>query len=388
MPKAAHNIATLRKRARHALPRPIFDYIDGGAEDEVSLRQSTHGFDTYDLLPRMLADVSTLRTQTQLFGRTISWPLMLAPTGLTRLFHRDAEAGVAAGVQGMDIPYCLSTLGTTTIEEFAEQVDGPKLFQIYIFKDRGLTQEFVDLARAAGYDGLVLTVDTLVAGKRERDIVNGLSLPPRLTLRGFLGFAARPRWSIPALFGRKFDFVNVAHRVTAMDGGPTSLADYVNGQFDRSLTWKDVEWLAQKWGGPLAIKGILAPDDARRARDAGADHIMVSNHGGRQVDGCASPIDQIAPIADAVGGEVKIICDGGIRRGSHIMKALALGADACAVGRPYLYGLAAAGAHGVRNAVDILHDEFTRCMILAGCPDVAQLDGRFLRNQAQAPHPA
>lgn len=369
-----HNVASLRRAAMRQLPRPIFDYIDGGAEDEVALDRACSAFSDYELAPRGLVDVSTLDTQVSLFGRTIPLPLMLSPTGLTRMFHPEAEAGVARAADGAGLPSCLSTLGTTTIEEFAGLTSAPKLFQIYIFKDRGLTREFVARAREAKYDGLVLTIDTLVAGKRERDMVNGLSLPPRLTPRSFLDFALRPRWSLPVLFGRKFDFVNVAHRVTAMDGGPTSLADYVNGQFDRSLTWRDVEWLASEWSGPLAIKGVLSAEDARRSGDAGADTVMVSNHGGRQLETAIPPIDAIAPIADAVGGRMTIICDGGVRRGLDIVKALALGATACSVGRPYLYGLAAAGEAGVARALAILREEFERSLILLGVGRVADLD--------------
>jgi len=362
------------------LPRPIFDYIDGGSEDEVALRRSTRAFDRYELLPRMLADVQNISMETELFGRKIPLPLMLAPTGLTRLFHKEAEVAVARAASTAGLPYCLSTLGTTTIEDFAHAMPGPKLFQIYIFKDRGLTEEFIDRAQACGYDGLVLTLDTLVAGKRERDLRNGLSLPPRLTPRGFLGFAMRPRWSFPALFGRKFDFVNVSHRVAAMSAGSTSLQDYVNGQFDRSLTWKDLEWLAGRWRGPLAVKGILHPEDARKAADSGADTVIVSNHGGRQLESAASPVEQIAPIADAVGGRMKIICDGGIRRGSHIVKALALGADACSIGRPYLYGLAGGGSDGVTRVLDLLRDELDRCMILSGTAALTHINGEMIRS--------
>jgi L-lactate dehydrogenase (cytochrome) len=368
------NVAALRAAAARELPRPIFDYIDGGSEDEVALARSVSAFDGYEMAPRALVDVSTLDTGVELFGRRWPMPLMLSPTGLTRLFHPQAEAAVARAAGKAGLAYCLSTLGTTTIEEFARLNDAPKLFQIYIFKDRGLTREFVARARDAGFDGLVLTIDTLVAGKRERDMVNGLSLPPRLTPRSFMDFALRPRWSLPVLFGRKFDFVNVAHRVVAMDGGPTSLADYVNGQFDRSLTWRDLEWLAAEWNGPLAVKGILSPKDARHAGDAGADTIIVSNHGGRQLETATPPIEAIAPIADAVGGRLKIICDGGIRRGLHIAKALALGADACSIGRPYLYGLAAGGEAGVTRALAILREEFERSLILLGVGRAADLD--------------
>lgn len=378
-----YNIKAVRKSAKHALPRPIFDYIDGGAEDEVALRRSTSAFDDYELAPRMLTDVSEVRTETEIFGRRIPWPLMLAPTGLTGLFHAGAERAVARAASNAGLPYCLSTLGTTTIEEFGSAVTGPKLFQIYIFKDRGLTEEFIDRARDNGYDGLVLTVDTLVAGKRERDLVNGLTLPPRLTPSSFLDFAAKPHWSLPVLFGRKFDFVNVAHRVATMSSSPTSLAAYVNGQFDRSLTWNDVEWLAARWKGALAVKGVLHPDDAVKAADAGADTVMVSNHGGRQLETSVTPIDQIAPIAQAVGGRMKIICDGGVRRGSHILKALALGADACSIGRAYLFGLAAGGAEGVERVLAILREEFDRNMVLTGVQDVERIDSTIISHRSR-----
>lgn len=379
-----HNIATLRAQAARRLPLPIFEYIDGGAEDEVALRRSTSAFDRYEFTPTALVDVSSIDRSVSIFGRRIPWPLMLSPTGLTRLFHPEAELAVARAASAANLPYCLSTLGTTTIEELAAASQGPKLFQIYLFKDRGLSREFVARARDASYDGLVLTVDTLVAGKRERDIVNGLSLPPRLTPKSFVDFMLRPRWSLPALFGRKFDFVNVAHRVTAMDGGPTSLAKYVNGQFDRSVTWRDVEWLAAEWGGRFAVKGIVTPEDARSAGESGADTVMVSCHGGRQLDTTIPPIDAIAPIADAVGGRLTIICDGGIRRGAHIAKALALGANACSIGRPYLYGLAAGGERGVAQALHILHEEFERAMILLGAASVSDLDRRYLRTPGWA----
>jgi len=376
-----HDIEDLRRRASKVLPRPVFDYLDGGAEGEIALRDATDAFDSVSLVPRLLRDVSALGMEAQLFGRRVPLPLMLSPTGLTRLFHKDSESAVARAASDAGLPYCLSTVGTTLMEDFAKLQTGPRLFQIYIFKDRGLTEEFVNRAKAGGYDGLVLTVDTLAQGKRKRDMVNGLSLPPRLTLKGFMGFALRPRWSIPALFGPKFEFVNVAHRATALQGRSTSPADYVNSQFDRTLTWRDVEWLAERWGGPLAIKGLLSADDAVAAADSGADTVMVSNHGGRQLETAAAPFDQISPIADKVKGRMTIICDGGIRRGSHIFKALARGADACAIGRPYLYGLAAGGEAGVRRALSLLRDEFEHTMILSGTSNIEQIGSELLQRR-------
>jgi len=375
----ANNIADLRALARRRLPRPIFDYIDGGADDELTLRRNSSAFADYEIVPDVLTDVSHIRTETHLFGQAVRWPLMLSPTGLNRMFHRDAELAVARAAAKHGLLYGLSTLGTTRIEELAKEFAGPKVFQIYVFKDRGLTAEFVARCKDAGFHGLALTVDTPVAGNRERDRVNGLSLPPRLTLKSFLNFALHPGWSLPALTGSKFDFANVSHKVDTLASGPMSLFDYIGGQFDRSLTWRDVEWLAAEWGGPLAIKGLMTPEDARHAIASGATGVMISNHGGRQLDGAPAPIDQVAAIRDAIGDGPDVICDGGVRRGSDVVKALAMGATACSIGRPYLYGLAAGGEAGVDRALSLLFDEFERTMILAGINDVAGIETRHVR---------
>ena len=375
----ANNIADLRALARRRLPRPIFDYIDGGADDELTLRRNSSAFADYEIVPDVLTDVSHIRTETHLFGQAVRWPLMLSPTGLNRMFHRDAELAVARAAAKHGLLYGLSTLGTTRIEELAKEFAGPKVFQIYVFKDRGLTAEFVARCKDAGFHGLALTVDTPVAGNRERDRVNGLSLPPRLTLKSFLNFALHPGWSLPALTGSKFDFANVSHKVDALASGPMSLFDYIGGQFDRSLTWRDVEWLAAEWGGPLAIKGLMTPEDARHAIASGATGVMISNHGGRQLDGAPAPIDQVAAIRDAIGDGPDVICDGGVRRGSDVVKALAMGATACSIGRPYLYGLAAGGEAGVDRALSLLFEEFERTMILAGINDVAGIETRHVR---------
>jgi L-lactate dehydrogenase (cytochrome) len=375
----ANNIADLRRLARRRLPRPIFDYIDGGADDEVTLARNMSAFSTYEIVPDVLTDVSRIATATTLFGEPVDWPLMLAPTGLTRMFHGDAELAVARAAAKHNLLYSLSTLGTTRLEALAWSFGGPKVFQIYIFKDRGLTAEFVARCKAAGFHGLALTVDTPVAGNRERDRVNGLSLPPRLTLRSMLSFAAHPSWSIPALRGSRFDFANVSHRVDALAAGPMSLFDYIGAQFDPSLKWADVEWLAREWGGPLAIKGVMTPEDARRAIVSGATGVMISNHGGRQLDGAPAPVDQIAAVRETLGDGPDVICDGGIRRGSDIVKALALGATACSIGRPYLYGLAAGGEAGVDRALTLLREEFVRTLTLAGLNDVASVVRRHVR---------
>ena len=379
----ANNIADLRRLARRSLPGPIFDYIDGGADDEVTVARNMSAFSAYEILPDVLTDVSSIRTAATLFGEPVAWPLMLAPTGLTRMFHEGAELAVARAAAKHGLLYSLSTLGTTRLEALAEAFDGPKVFQIYIFKDRGLTAEFVARCKDAGFHGLALTVDTPVAGNRERDRANGLTLPPKLTLRSMLSFAAHPFWSIPALSGSKFDFANVSHRVDALAAGPMSLFDYIGDQFDPSLTWADVEWLAREWGGPLAIKGLMTPEDARRAIASGATGVMISNHGGRQLDGAPAPVDQITAVRDALGDGPDVICDGGIRRGSDVVKACALGASGCSIGRPYLYGLAAGGEVGVGRALTLLCQEFERTLTLAGVNDVDRLARRHVR---RVPH--
>lgn len=375
----AINVADVRLMARRRLPRPIFDYIDGGADDEVSLRRNVSAFAGYELVPDVLNDVSHIRTETTIFGQPSRWPLMLSPTGLTRMFHGHAELAVARAAARHGLIYSLSTMGTTRIEELAQTFAGPKIFQIYIFKDRGLTAEFVARCKDAGFHGLVLTVDTPVAGNRERDRVNGLSLPPRLTFKSLLSFALHPTWSLPALTGSKFDLANVSHRVDALATGPMSLFDYIAGQFDRSVGWREVEWLAREWNGPLAIKGVMTPEDARGSIASGATGVMISNHGGRQLDGAPAPVDQIEAVRMAVGDGVDVICDGGIRRGSDVVKALALGATACSIGRPYLYGLAAGGEDGVDRVLTLLRDEFERTLTLAGVNDAALLSRRNVR---------
>jgi L-lactate dehydrogenase (cytochrome) len=332
----ALNIGDLRLLARRRLPRPVFDYIDGGADDEVSLARNSNAFSDYEFLPEVLTGVSSVRTDTEVFGQRVTWPLILAPTGLTRMFHPQAELAVAHAVARQGLAYCLSTMGTTRLEELGAAFGGPKVFQIYVFRDRGLTAEFVALCKDAGFHGLALTVDTPVAGNRERDRLNGFSLPAKLTVRSLLSFAVHPRWSIPALTGSKFNLANVSHRVDALAAGSMSLFDYIGDQFDPGVTWKDVEWLAREWNGPLAIKGVMTPEDARKAIGSGATGVMISNHGGRQLDGASAPIDQIAAVRDVLGPKPEVICDGGIRRGSDVVKALALGASACSIGRPYL----------------------------------------------------
>ncbi|MDX2058440.1 MAG: alpha-hydroxy acid oxidase [Gemmatimonadales bacterium] len=366
-----HNIADLRRVAQSRLPAPMFHYIDGGSDDEWSLRRNTSAFEDYQVWPNYLRDISSIDLSTTLFGQPIQWPVFLAPTGMSRLFHHEAEPAVARAAQKSGTFYTLSTMGTTRIEDIAAQGAGPWMFQIYILKDRALTAEFVARCKAAKFQALCLTVDTALAGNRERDRRTGMVLPPRFSLKSFASFAAHPRWAFHLLRNPNFQLANVVHRVG--DLNTVSLIDYVNGQFDRTVTWDDVAWLVEQWGGPFVLKGLQSPADAKRAVDVGATAIMISNHGGRQLDSAPAPVDCIAPIRDAIGNKLELICDGGIRRGTHVIKALALGADACSIGRAYLYGLAAGGQAGVERALTLLRAEVERSLALLGCRRLDEL---------------
>ncbi|MGQ0587308.1 MAG: alpha-hydroxy acid oxidase [Gammaproteobacteria bacterium] len=369
-----HNIEDLRGRARRKLPAPMFHYIDGGADDEWTLRRNTTAFEQWALEPRYLVDASGVSAATRVLGCELRVPYFLSPTGMSRLFHHHKELGVARAAARHGTLYSLSTLATSSIEDVAAAAPGaPHMFQVYVLKDRGLTQELLQRARKAGYQALCLTVDAAVAGNRERDRRHGMTMPPRLSARSFLSFVASVEWSLNFLRDPDFRLANVAHRVDALGKGAMGLIEYVNSQFDRSVTWKDAAWLAREWGGPFAIKGMSSVDDARRAIDAGATAAMLSNHGGRQLDGVAAPSEALGPIREAVGDKLELIVDGGIRRGTHILKALALGANACSIGRPYLSGLAAGGEAGVERALTLLSDEVARGLALLGCRSLRDL---------------
>ncbi len=347
--------------------------MEGGADDEVTLRRNTAGFDRWAFLPRPLTDVSAIDTRTTILGHTIDWPVMLAPTGLSRLFHPDGERAVARAAAASGSVYCLSTMASTSIEDVAKASAGPKWFQVYCFRDRELTREFLTRAKAAGYTGLCVTVDVQVHGNRERDRRSGMTIPPRLTLASLGRFAGRPGWVLDYLRSDTPILANVAHKIAEGSKETTTLPGYVSRQFDPTLTWKDIGWMVSEWGGPLLVKGILHPDDVREAIAVGVRGIIVSNHGGRQLDGAVATIDALPRIADAAAGGIEIILDGGIRRGTHVLKALALGARACMIGRPYLYGLAAGGEAGVRRALTVLREEVTRSMALAGVRSVGEI---------------
>jgi L-lactate dehydrogenase (cytochrome) len=374
-----HNIDDLRQAARRRLPSPMFHYIDGAADDEATLRRNTSAFDDYVLLPRYLVDVSDIDTSRRVMGHDCALPLMLAPTGMSRLFHREGELAVARAAADAGIFYSLSTVATHSIEAVAAASNGPKLFQLYIFRDRGLNREFIERCRVAGYHGLVLTVDVPIAGNRERDLRTGMTLPPRFGLRGLLEMVGHPEWLWDTLTSPRLQLANVAERAERLGSNGTSIVQYINDQFDRAVDWEDAARMIAEWNGPFAIKGIMTAEDARRAVDAGATAIIVSNHGGRQLDGAPGALDCLREVLDAVGGEAEVILDGGIRRGTHVLKALGLGATACMTGRPYLYGLGAGGEAGVARALSLLTAEIERDMALLGCRGLDDLGSEYVR---------
>ena len=376
-----NNINDLRSLAKRRLPRSMFHYIDGGADDEVTLRRNTDAFDDYEIQPRFLRSVDEIDTTVTLFGKKLDIPFFIAPTGMSRLFHHTKENAVARAAAKFGTAYSLSTLGTASLEEIAKETDGPKIFPIYILKDRELTREFVERCKAANYDVLCLTVDVPLAGNRERDKVTGMTMPPRFTMKSLFSFVTHLNWTFNLLLHPDFRLANVVHRVDALGKGAMGLIEYVNGQFDRTVTWDDAARLIQQWGGPFVIKGVLTAEDAKRAREIGATALMISNHGGRQMDGVPAAIDCLAPIKDVVGSDMELILDGGIRRGTHILKALALGADAVSIGKAYLYGLAAGGQKGVELALQILKDELERDMALMGCGTIQELSKEFVKHR-------
>lgn len=377
-----NNLMDFREIARRRLPAPVFHYMDGGADDELSLARNTAAFDDYELMPSQLHDVSKIHLRSTLFGETIEWPVMISPTGASKLFHADGEPAVARAADKFGMIYSLSTLGTTTIEAAAAATAGPKIYQLYMFKDRGLTAEWIKRCKSAGYKALALTVDVTAGGNRERDLVHGFAAPPRSRFRQLLSFSRHPGWLYRATVGKDLEMVNITSSAAAAAALRAGIRTYIDEQLERSLTWRDVEWLAREWGGPLVVKGVQSVEDCRKAVESGATAVMLSNHGGRQLDSSPAPVDCIRDVADALRDRLEIICDGGIRRGGHVVKALALGANACSIGRGYLYALAAGGQPGVERALTLLHAEVLRTMALVGCNNVSDLDSRFVRRRS------
>ena len=371
--RRAASVADLRALARRRLPRGIFDYIDGGAEDERTLANNSDDFAAMGFRPRVLRDVATVDTTTTLLGKPLPLPLVLAPTGFTRIADPEGELAVARAAARARLPYTLSTLATRSIEAVAATSPGPLWFQVYVWRDRGLVTEMLARVADAGYETIMLTVDTAVPGRRERDVRRGFSLPPKLGPGTILDGALHPGWTWSFVRSEPITFANVAGQAVGDGSTAVSLADYIASQFDPTLSWNDLDWLRSVWDGPIVLKGIQTVADAELAADAGVEAIALSNHGGRQLDTAPSPISLVAPVADAVGDRVEVICDGGVRRGSDIVKALALGADACMIGRAYLYGLGAAGERGVDHVLGLLADDVARTMALLGVTSIDEL---------------
>ena len=363
----AATIGDLRELARRRAPRAVFDYTDGAAGAEVSLRRSREAFERIEFAPRVLRDVSTVDPATTLLGARAEYPLVFAPTGFTRLMHTEGEPAVARVAERVGIPYALSTMGTSSVEAVASAAPAARRwFQLYLWRDRDASAALVERARAAGYEALVLTVDTPVAGPRLRDVRNGFTIPPALSLRTMANAAVHPRWWVDLLTTPPLEFASLRSW-----GG--TVADLVDRVFEPAAVLADVGTLRASWPGTLVVKGVLDADDARAVVDAGADAVVVSNHGGRQLDRSLTPLEQLPAIVSAVGDRAEVYLDGGILDGADVVAAVALGARACLVGRAYLYGLMAGGERGVQRAADILAREITRTMQLLGVASVAEL---------------
>lgn len=388
------NVDDLRRIAQRRLPAGVFDYIDGGAEDELTLADNVAGYRRIGFEPRVLRDVSSIDTSVSLLGRPTPLPLVLAPTGFTRIADPQGELAVARACARVGIPYVLSTMGTRSIEELAAASDAVPWgaegdrrlwFQVYTWRDRGLVREMVERAAAARYEALVLTVDTAVLGRRERDVRRGMTLPPKLGPGTVVDGIRHPGWTWQFLRNEPIVFANVAtSRVASSteDGSrAVNLAEQINSQFDPSLSWDEIAWLRSIWDGKVLLKGVQSVADARLAAEHGVDGVCLSNHGGRQLDGAPAPIDLVAPCRDAIGEGVEIIADGGARRGSDIVKARALGADAVMAGRPYLYALGAAGEHGVDWLLDFLTRGTRQTMALCGTTELRTVGRELLRRE-------
>ena len=369
-----YNIEDFRKLAKKKLPAPIFHYIDGGSDDEITLRRNTESFSKCDLVPNILASVGQPDLSTNVLGQKIDLPIFLSPTAMQRLYHHDGDKASARAAEKFGTFYSMSTMATSSIEEISSISNGPKLFQLYIHKDQSLTDNLIDRCKESGFNAMCLTVDTVVAGNREKDHRTGFTTPPKLTMKSILSFMMHPMWAFNYLTHKKFELANVSHFTKKGSSIAKGVMEYINEQYDPAMSWKDAEYVVKKWGKPFALKGVMSVEDAKRAVDIGASAIMLSNHGGRQLDGSRAPFDQLPAIADAVGGKIEIIVDGGIRRGTHVLKALSLGATACSFGKAFLYALSAGGQEGVEMLLKRMKDEITRDMILLGCKNIKELN--------------
>jgi L-lactate dehydrogenase (cytochrome) len=373
------NTDDLRKLAKRRIPRAIFDYADGGAYDEQTLRRNTADLDALTFRQRVMVDVSKISLATSFVGTPVSMPLAIGPTGLAGLFHADGEILGARAAAACGIPFCLSTMSICSIEDVRAATENPFWFQQYLMRDRGFNQELIDRATAAQCSALVLTLDLQVQGERRRDPRNGLTIPPRLTLRNAVDVASKPTWALKVLFGKRRTFGNLAGRIGGSSGIKT-LAEWIATQFDASANWHDVEWVRSRWPGKLILKGVLDAEDARLALAAGADAIVVSNHGGRQLDGAPSTISVLKEIVEAIDGRCEVMFDGGVRSGQDIAKALALGARGALIGKSFLYALSAAGESGVTKAIEIMRNELRVTLALTGTPSIDAVGPHILRS--------
>ena len=374
-----HNFKDFRNLAKSRLPSPIFHYIDGAADDEVTYRRNTEAYDQCDLVPNVLTGIEKVDMSTTVMGQKLDLPIYCAPTALQRLFHPDGEIGVGKAAEKYGTMFGVSSLGTASIKEIANLISTPKLFQLYVHKDQGLNDYLIDQCKEHNFDTMAVTVDSSVGGNRERDLYTGFTIPLNLSLKSIISFATHPAWAFNYFTKPKWELSNLNKHVTEGTNLMTSIGDYFTKMLDNSLSWKKIEQINSKWGKPFAIKGIISVEDAKKAVDVGASAIMISNHGGRQLDGSRSPFDQLEEIVNAVGDKIDVICEGGIRRGTHILKALSLGAKACSGGRMYLYALAAGGQKGVERALGNLKKEIERDMILMGVSNVSELSKKNLR---------
>ena len=374
-----NNTEDFRMLAKSRLPSPIFHYIDGAADDEVTIKQNTKAYENCDLVPNVLAGVKDIDMSVEIMGKKIDIPIFCSPTALQRLFHHDGELAVGKAAQKYNTFFGVSSLGTYSLKKISDHVSTPKIFQFYFHKDRGLNNDMVEKCKEANFDAIALTVDTITGGNRERDLKTGFTSPPRLTLASLFSFALHPMWAFNYFTHEKFELAQLKDYIKEGSNLAISVGDYFSSMLDQNMNWKDAENLRSKWGGHFCLKGIMSVEDAKKAVDIGASAIMLSNHGGRQLDGSRAPFDQLKEIVDAVGDKIDVICDGGIRRGTHVLKALSLGAKACSGGRFYLYALAAAGQKGVEKALSNMKAEIERDMKLMGCKTVSELTRKNIR---------
>jgi L-lactate dehydrogenase (cytochrome) len=378
--KDCHNFSDFRKLAQRRLPGPIFNYIDGAADDETTMARNTLSFDDVDLVPNVLRGVSGVDLSVTVMGQKLALPVYCSPTALQRLFHHRGERAVAAAAAKFGTMFGVSSLGTVSMEELRKTYSTPQVYQFYFHKDRGLNRAMLERAKGAGINVMMLTVDSITGGNRERDLRTGFSIPFKLNLGGMTQFALKPMWGINYVTHEKFSLPQLDEHVD-MSGGAMSIGRYFTEMLDPSMNWDDVALMVKQWGGQFCLKGIMSVEDARRAVDIGCTGIILSNHGGRQLDGSRSGFDQLAEIVDAVGDRIDVMMDGGVHRGTHVLKALSLGAKAVGIGRYYLFPLAAAGQDGVERALGQMRNELERGMKLMGCNAISQLSRANLRRR-------